>query len=204
MSTSRPKPRRKLAIRVAALLLVALLVDRYLVPRFVLGWLDEGDVVFHDAFIPAVGGTSPEEAAHDFAWLWLRIPGQALAYVSRNEELGLDHLEYREPLLPEAHRMFGPVWKRENVKLVSLSPASEASGRAFLATVKATDSAETRDFRFLVVQGRRGRWFVAAEGLKARTRRYTQEFNELPRTGRGPDTSHSATTGEPELDFSKD
>lgn len=193
-----------MAIRFAGLLLAALLVDRYVVPRVTLWWFHDAHVIFQDAFVPAVGGASAEEAAREFAFHWLSVPGRALAYVSRDHGLRIEAPEYRDPLMPEDCSLFTAYKKRENVRVVSLTPILDSDGRAQLATVLSTAFAEEWNFRFVVVQGRRGRWFVAAEDLEARTRRYNQQCNDGPWPSRNSDSSSTDSTGESELDFTKD
>lgn len=196
--------RRKWIISWACLLLAVPLVDRYVIPRLTLWLFHDADVVFHDDFMPGVGGNSAEETAREFAYLWLCVPGRALAYVSRDHGLQIEAPEYRDPLLPEDHSLLSPLKRRENVRVLSMTPIQGSEVSAHLATVVSTAFAEEWNFRFVVVQGRRGRWFVAAEGLEARTRRYTQQFNDGSWPGRNSEATSTDSSGEPELDFIKD
>lgn len=200
MSTSKPKPRRKLAIRVAAFLLVALLVDRYVVPSFVLSWLGDANVIDHDDFVPAVGGESAEQAAREFALNWLGFPGLSLIYISRDQGLEIDIPEFFQPQLPEDDRVFPRAWSEQDLRSVTLDPITSSDGKAFLATVALEAIFEDWTLRFVVVQGRRGRWFAAAEGLEQRARRAIRAYNEGSWVESDPT---SASDNTPELDFTK-
>lgn len=180
-----PHPRGRRGLVVLGLLALSVfLFDRAIYPRLTLWWWGRADVIWADDSVPAVGAPSAEEAALRFVVHWVDHPGEALSYVSRDPQLVVDHEAFRDPQLPEMHTFypFGPWLTRDQAKLLRLIPIPSAPAKAHLAEIE-LDCPNIMDgerYRFVVVQGRRGRWFAAGEGLEMRNRRYLAIFNNGP------------------------